>query len=141
MSDMDKLIENLSQKERKNRLKSAETLSDYVEFANLSENDCSEILQKLVIRAAIEKDDEIQETLLNGIANTLLRLNCKDRLDLWPLVQRIALLKDDCLLHTIDIIGLLRERKYVDSLKPFLKHRRAEVREAAAIALEELKFD
>ena len=119
----------------------AETLSDYVEFANLSENNCSEILQKLVICAAAEEDDEIQETVLNGIANALLRLNCKDRLDLRPLVQKLASLKDDCLLHAIDIIGLSRERKHVDSLVPFLKHRRAEVREAAAIALGELKFD
>jgi hypothetical protein len=141
MSDVDKLIENLSQKERKVRLKVAETLSDYVEFANLSENDCGKILQKLVICAAAEEDSEIQETTLNGIANALLRLNCKDLLDLRPLVQRIASLKDDCLLHAIDIIGLSRERKHVDSLLPFLKHRRADVREAAAIALEELKFD
>lgn len=140
MLDVDKLIPDLKLQERKSRLKTAETLSDYVEFVHLDQADCAEILQKLVIRAAEEEDDEIQEILLNGIANALLQRNCTVKLNLMPLVQRLPHLKNDCLLHAIDIIGLVRERKSIESITPFLKHRSAEVREAAAITLEELKF-
>ncbi|MGK7873029.1 MAG: hypothetical protein AB4426_06875 [Xenococcaceae cyanobacterium] len=42
------------------------------------------------------------------------------------------------MLHVIDIIGLSRERKYIQYIEPLLQHSSFDVRETADLALAEI---
>ena len=125
---------------RQQRLKKAEEISDSLEFSvnDYDEIDYQHILQELINTAIQEKDEEIQEVLLNSVADALSHRECVQELNLSSLSQIINLLNLDCLLHGLDIIGLSRNEKYIDLIKTFLKHSISEVRETAKIALEEL---
>ena len=125
---------------RQQRLKKAEEISDSLEFSvnDYDEIDYQHILQELINTAIQEKDEEIQEVLLNSVADALSHRDCVQELNLSSLSQIINLLNLDCLLHGLDIIGLSRNEKYIDLIKTFLKHSISEVRETAKIALEEL---
>jgi hypothetical protein len=125
---------------RQKRLKKAEEISDSLEFSvnDYDEIDYQHILQELIDTAIQEKDEEIQEVLLNSVADALSHRDCVQELNLSSLSQIINLLNLDCLLHGLDIIGLSRNEKYIDLIKTFLKHPISEVRETAKIALEEL---
>ena len=125
---------------RQQRLKKAEEISDSLEFSvNYYDEICyQKILQKIIDTAIQEEDGEIQEVLLNAVADALSHRDCVQELDLSSLSQIINALNLDCLLHGLDIIGLSRNKKYIDLIKTFLKHPISEVRETAKIALEEL---
>ena len=84
-----------------------------------------------------KRDEEIQEALLNAVADALSHRDCVQELNLSSLSQIINLFNLDCLLHGLDIIGLSRNGKYIDLIKTFLKHPISEVRETAEVALEE----
>ena len=125
---------------RQQRLKKAEEISDSLEFSvnDYDEIGYQKILQKIIDTAIQEEDGEIQEVLLNAVADALSHRDCVQELDLSSLSQIINALNLDCLLHGLDIIGLSRNKKYIDLIKTFLKHPISEVRETAKIALEEL---
>jgi hypothetical protein len=125
---------------RQERLKEAEEMSDSLEFSvdDYDEIGYQKILQKIIDTAIQEEDGEIQEVLLNAVADSLSHRDCVQELDLSSLSQIINALNLDCLLHGLDIIGLSRNEKYIDLIKTFLKHPISEVRETAKIALEEL---
>ena len=125
---------------RQQRLKKAEEISDSLEFSvnDYDEIGYQKILQKIIDTAIQEEDGEIQEVLLNAVADALSHRDCVQELDLSSLSQIINALNLDCLLHGLDIIGLSRNEKYIDLIKTFLKHPISEVRETAKIALEEL---
>ena len=125
---------------RQQRLKKAEEISDSLEFSvnDYDEIGYQKILQKIIDTAIQEEDGEIQEVLLNAVADALSHRDCVQELDLSSLSQIINALNLDCLLHGLDIIGLSRNKKYIDLINTFLKHPISEVRETAKIALEEL---
>jgi hypothetical protein len=125
---------------RQERLKEAEEMSNSLEFSvdDYDEIGYQKILQKIIDTAIQEEDGEIQEVLLNAVADALSHRDCMQELDLSSLSQIINTLNLDCLLHGLDIIGLSRNKKYIDLIKTFLKHPISEVRETAKIALEEL---
>jgi len=125
---------------RQQRLEKAEEISDSLEFSvnDYDEIDYQHILQELIDTAIQEKDEEIQEVLLNSVADALSHRDCVQELNLSSLSQIINLLNLDCLLHGLDIISSSRNEKYIDLIKPFLKHPISEIRETAKIALEEL---
>jgi len=125
---------------RQERLKEAEEISDSLEFSinDYDEIDYHNILQEIIDIAIPEKDEEIQEVLLNSVADALSHRDCVQELNLSSLSQIINLLNLDCLLHGLDIISSSRNERYIDLIKPFLKHPISEIRETAKIALEEL---
>jgi hypothetical protein len=125
---------------RQERLKEAEEISDSLEFSinDYDEIDYHNILQEIIDIAIPEKDEEIQEVLLNSVADALSHRDCVQELNLSSLSQIINHLNLDCLLHGLDIISLSKNEKYIDLIKPFLKHPISEVRETAKVALEEL---
>ena len=125
---------------RQQRLEKAEEISDSLKFSvnDYDEIDYQHILQELIDTAIQEKDEEIQEVLLNSVADALSHRDCVQELNLSSFSQIINLLNLDCLLHGLDIIGLSRNEIYIDLIKTFSKHHISEVRETAEVALEEL---
>jgi hypothetical protein len=121
-------------------LRKSEEISDSLEFSinDYDEIDYHNILQEIIDTAIQEEDEEIQEVLLNSVADALSHRDCVQELDLSSLSQIINLLHLDCLLHGLDIIGLSRNEIYIDLINTFLKHPISEIRETAKIALEEL---
>ena len=99
------------------------------------------ILQEIINKITQEEDKEIKEVLLNLVSSALSYRDCIKGLDLLNLITVISSLNTDALIHTLDIIGLSRDKKYTDSITPFLKHSVAEVRETARLALNELGVD
>ncbi|MBZ8183296.1 hypothetical protein [Oscillatoria salina] len=120
------------------RLQAAAELSDRLEFGDWDNEEYAQILEKVAKVAAQEQDNEIRETLLNGMANALSQRDCHRQLNLEPLVEIISKVEGDCLLHIIDILGLSRNIVYAPSLKLLLQHSNPEIRENAAIALREM---
>jgi len=141
MIDLKRWLHELEAQERTERLRAAEKLSDYVEFEDPGEYDSVDVIQKLISAAVSESDYEIQETLLNGMANAFTKHKYNDKVDLTPLMESTGKLDKDSLLHAIDIARLSGERKYVIYIRPLTRHKDANVRQTAILAVSELEVD
>lgn len=135
------LVVEGKQSDRNVRLQQAEEIADYLEFAvdDLNEEEYFGLLQQLVIIAAGEQDNEIQEVELNAVATALSQRDVSQPLDLTALVAQLDNLMEGCLLSAIDILGFAGSERYLCVIKALLKYPSSEVRETATLALEEIE--
>jgi|ETNmetMinimDraft_31_1059906.scaffolds.fasta_scaffold29910_3 HEAT repeat protein len=132
-----KIFERLSSPDGTSRMAASEELGDLLEYGDLPRDDIEEAVSRLIKSVVSEAVGETREAMTNALATA----GCSHPRTAAPwalLASALGAFDEQSLEHALCALGFSGEQDTVDSIRRFLDHDTASIRESASEALTEL---
>lgn len=138
MEDLSEALEALDAPDTRARDFAADSLGDLLQRPALTQADAELAVSRLVALFVRDPDHGVREAALNSICEAFNRRRLPLRLfeDLVPIPPT---LENDLLQYALHILGSTQDPAAEAAVSPFVTHPDADVREQAAIALDEIR--
>ena len=131
------ILQRLTSPDGTSRMAASEELGDLLEYGNLSRADIEEAVSRLIKTVVSEAVGEAREAMTNALATA----GCSHPRTAAPwalLASALGAFDEQSLEHALCALGFSGDQGTADSIRRFLEHDAASIRESASEALTEL---